>query len=87
MLYDSQCLVWCLVVVAVAPGAPELRCVGVAWCGAARQKLVESTCSNESIRLQKSIEQIGAELRSSVADRNLDRKYAPEDVFRSHLKS
>ena len=66
-------MVWCLVVVVVAPGAPELRCVGVAWCGAARQKLAESAFSNESIRLQKSIEQIGAELRSSssVADRIL----------------
>ena len=39
---SGKCLVWCLVVVVVAPGAPELRCVGVAWCGAARQKLAES---------------------------------------------
>ena len=54
-----------MVVVVVAPGAPELRCAGAVWCGAARQKLAESAFSNESIRLQKSTEQIGAELRSS----------------------
>ena len=43
---SGQCLVWCLVVVVVAPGAPELRCAGVAWCGAARQKLAESAFPN-----------------------------------------
>ena len=70
-----------------AAACVELRCVGVVWCGAARQKLAESSLSNESIRLQKSIEQIGAELRSSVADRNLDRKYSMPLFFRSHLKA